>query len=692
MSTRVPYFSILFTALTLLISQPLQSQEKLSWLDDFDSEMLIGSDTYQYNFTQVESNACKLRFEELHTDKKGNKEKRSWIFYLSDIDPDALSFKAKGKALNISMETFRSQKFISYYEEGELDGYTEEIKITMNEVDMARSFLSVMKEKITGCKETQATWENKDQALAWLINNVGKTTDEEIEWDQKFQQGSKDYLVDFLASSVNQKGEEESLRYLFDLSDMDPSGINLKISGTTLTVEAPVKEGKRYIQIESSSGTMFANEVPIYANDIESARQIVHALSYAVSHTIPERPKWDSYSAALAFVKDNLGEVKVDDDLFTNSIHYDTSPSGLVDFKIGKSESGGSAESVTYSFYLTDIKDKLKFEVSKYGITIKMDTKDDRDFIRKTKDGKVTGYSSDLDFRTADIDVARDILNAFEHAIGSSVERIEEFNSISEISSWFTDNIDLIEIDGDTYAQKLNIMEDIENQLVIERKLTEADGESAETSYILYPEDISLDDLDIKVSGRKLYVPLETENGKYIKKIDNGVHQNFTGITEILFFDPLAAKNFVAAIRFLKENSGVEERATMSRKEAMAFLSGNIQNIDLPDDQYEQKLEVGEGEDCKMSFTRVETDSKGGSDEYRYEFHVSDIHAGSSSFSVKGKLIIINLETQGNEKLIKPYENGEADDFEDNFIIYSDDILMAKKILAALASLSEGCK
>ncbi|MCK5137735.1 MAG: hypothetical protein KAR19_18260 [Bacteroidales bacterium] len=692
MSTITKIFSILFTTLTVLSFQPVHAQDKLSWLDDYTGDMQIGSETYRYNFTNIEGNDCKLKFEELVTDKKGSTETHSWIFYLSDIDPSAISFKAKGKSITISMETHQSQKFISYYEEGEIDEYTEEIKITMNEVDMTRSFIETIKENITNCKETQVAWENRDQAFAWLVNNIEKATDEEIEWDQKFELGSRIYLVDFQANSVNEKGEQELFSYILDLSDINPLAINLKISGKSFFIEVPVKEGKRFIKVKSPTGTEFTNKLLIYANDIELARQIVNALIYVVKNTTPERPQWDSYSASLGFVKDNLGEVKIDDELFSNSINYEASPSGLVNLVIGKSDSNGTPESVKCSFYLTDVMDKVRLEVSKYSITIEIETKNKRDFIREMTDEKVTDYSSTLDFHVSDIDMARDILNAFEYAIRNSEEKIEEFSNISDVGSWFSENIGTIETDGDKYEQNLSIKKVNENQLIIEKKLTEADEGSTETSFILYPEDISLDELEIKVSGKKLTVPLETEKGKYIKKFENGKLQNFSGITEILFSDPLVAKNFIAAIRFLKANSVVEDRAAMNKDEAIAFLSGNIQNIDLPDEQYEQKLEVKDEGNCKMSFTRVETDDKGASDEYIYEFNIADIHPGSSELSVKGEIIEINLVTRGNEKLIKPYENGEAGNFVDDFAIYVDDVLLAKKTLAAFAALSEGCK
>ena len=82
MSATTKFFSILFTALIVLSFQSALAQDKLSWLDEYIGEMLIGSDTYQYNFANVEGNDCKLKFEELVTDKKGATEVYSWIFYL----------------------------------------------------------------------------------------------------------------------------------------------------------------------------------------------------------------------------------------------------------------------------------------------------------------------------------------------------------------------------------------------------------------------------------------------------------------------------------------------------------------------------------------------------------------------------------------------------------------------------------
>lgn len=691
MSSIVKLFSI---ALVLLISnnlQMLQAQDKLPWLDDYTLEILIGSDTYQYDFTNVEGNDCKIKIEEQVKDKKGGVEKHAWIFYLSDLDPSKLTFKAKGKSLVLSMETNQSQKFITYFEEGEIDGYTHEILISMNEVDMARTFLETLKQKIGSCENSQTMWENRDEALSWLENNVGKASNKDVQWDQKFQQGNRSYLIDFESNSVNGKGEQALSKYAFDLTDIDPMKLNLRISGKSLMLELPVKGGKRFIRAETPSGTKFTDELLVYSENIESARQTFNALKYVISNTSYDRTQWDSYDSSMEFVKDNLGEVQIGDNKLSNSLNFDPSPSGLVELTISTMEPEGSPEVILYVFYLTDLLEKLELEVSK-NITLEVGTKEKREFIRVSKDGKVTDYASYMKFNVASIDMARDIISAFESASKNSQEKIEEFSMISETSAWFSEHISAVEIDGSTYQQSLSIDQVNENQILIESKLEKSDGSGTEIKSILYPTDISLDKLEVKTSGRKLFVALTTGSNKYIKNIEGDIIQDFTSSIAIQFSDPLEAKNFIAAIRFLKENSVDQEKPGISKEDAIAFLSDHNQSIKLPAKQYEQKLETLEEENCKMGFTRVELSDKKPSIEYLYEFAATDINPATSKISVKGEIVSIMLLTTGNEKLIKPYKNGEADDFVASFVIYTDDILVAKKTLAAFATLAEGCE
>ncbi len=686
--------TILFSGIFLiaLSSTALKAQDKVSWLEDFTTEMTVGSDIYEYRFNTVDGNDCKLKIEELLTDKKGSTESRYWIFYLSDLDPAAMNFKPSGKSVSLTLETRKSQKFISYYEEGEFDEYTEEIELTMSEVDLSRNFIDAMKENSSGCAESQAAWSNPEEAFDWLISNIGKANDDDIRWEQKFLRGEKPFLANVEMQSTDDDGETESFTYLFNLNDINPLAVNLDVSGRTLSIEVPVREGKRLIEMKGPDGKEYVDEMVMYADDIEVARQIVNSLSFLVSNTSVERPGWENYSSALEFISSNLGEFSIEDDKISNELSFDPFPDGKVTFKVTETSAEGEEEVMSYIFYPHDIVDVLNLEVSKTNVAVVFETKNDRDFIRLESGETAEGYESSMELKVADVELARNIIKAFEFAIEQSIEQIDEFASVAEVKSWFGDFIADLYGDGANYEQEMLLDESMENQLTFKLKVTEDDGEVILDEYIFYPDDLSLDELEISVKAKKMNVPLVTGKDDFIKHYQNGILQKFEDEFEVYFVDPLVAKNFMAAIRFLGENSKVENREEMSKEDAMAFISSNIMDIELQDEKFEQSLEVIEEGNCKLRFTRVETDDKGESDEFIYEFTVSDIHPRTSQLEISGELVEVHLITRGNEDLIKPYENGEAENFQDEFTILVDDVLIAKKTLAVFAALSEACR
>jgi hypothetical protein len=668
------------------------AQDEISWLSDFTEEMIIGKETFRYSFSNVDGNACKVEIQESVTGKKGESETRSWIFYLSDIDSDNLSFNARGKSIRVNMNTINDQDFISYYEAGEFEEYTDGLELLMNEVDMTRSFIEALREHMGPCNDAEAIWEERDAAFDWLTEHVGEATEGDVKWEQALIKNEKPYLAMLSSQSVNSKGEEESFEYLFDLSDIQPRSIKLEASGKSLSVQVPVREGRRYIEVNTQNEKEFIDELSIYFDDIEVARQTVHALSYLVSNTEPVRPEWSGFNEALDFVTRQLGEVKVGDKLYQHTLQYDLFTSDILNLTVRETDADGSAEDVTYSFYPADMTDKPGLEVSRRDVSIELNSKEGVDYIMKITDGSVSGYASRMEILASGIDEARDLMKAMEYIIQNSEEELESFESAGEVNAWLEDNLEPLFRKGETYEQKIVADETLNNQLVFERKLTEDESEVTETTYLFYPEDLNLDEMKIQVRLGKLAVRLETAQDDYIRYVKNGDLQNFTDDTEVYFSDPLVARNFMVAIRFLKEHASNRETTEMSIEEAYSFVSENTKTIELSEETHEQSLEQLEGDPCKLKFTRVENEKEGKSDEYIYEFMASDFSDGNSSLTVEGKLIGIQLETDGGEDLIKPYKNGEVENFTDEFVIYADDVLLAKQILKALNTLSKACQ
>ena len=168
--------------------------------------------------------------------------------------------------------------------------------------------------------------------------------------------------------------------------------------------------------------------------------------------------------------------------------------------------------------------------------------------------------------------------------------------------------------------------------------------------------------------------------------------QSYTYNADVLFDDVLKAKNFIAAVRVIHDKSLVPDRSMSDISTAARYIIDHTIKMEIDGATIEQKAENRDNDDCKMSYMRTETDSKGVATEYKYEFTLSDIDPEDSKVYISGKELQVKLETRDNVKLIKPYKNGEAGSFVYSIDLLVDDVLIAKKMLGAFTTLSAKCK
>ncbi len=670
----------------------VSAQENIGWLSDYTSAIEDGSDTYQYSFTSVDGNNCKIKVVEQKTDKKGKTSSMSYVFYLSDIDPAALSFKPSGKTIDINLETKMSQKFITVTKDGEFDGYTNSFSVITNEVDKARSFIDAVKSNIGNCKETNKAWSSPQEAFDWLINNIGESTSSGKTYKQEFTKGSKSYMAQLLSDVTDSKGNQQKTQYVFDLSDINPAGIELVVSGKSLKIDLPVRDNKYFIQVKDDNGISYAKDMEIYTDDIETARNIVNAFNALVSGTKPVRNEWTGYTQALSYVKDNLKTVASGSDSYAQSLEFSDSPSGSVSFKSVKTDSKGASEEELSTFYMNDILPQADLKVSSRNAYIELNTKDKNRYIHVTVDGNLQSYNNSIRIYVEDIDNARDMVNALEYAAKNSKEGIQSFGTLESIKDWLKKNPGEVTIDNKKYQQSITVSSGADNKLIFSVTTVEEGSADEKEQFEIYPADLSKEDLQINVSGKKLYVTLSTGKLRYIKAFKDDQLQNYTSSADVLFANVLNAKDFVAAMQTLLNMSKQENQSMQDNNAAWAYLTENLGKIEIDGNIYEQKIEKQEDNSCKIKFTRTETDSKGSTTEYVYELSASDIDPANSGISVRGKELSVDLVTKGKQKLIKPYKDGEAGNFDSDMNIISDDVLTAKKILAALTTLSNNCK
>ncbi len=693
MKHKDSFFSILYLSVLLLIPALLTAQDPVSWLSDFTGDIAGSSSTFNYTFSTVDGNACKLKIEEKETDKKGKVTSTDWVFYLSDLDPSALTFKPSGKEIKVSLKIRNSQKFITESENGDFSGYTDEVPLTMSEVDKARAFIDAIKAHTGTCKQTDRAWNSPEEAFSWLIENVKSSDNSGTSYEQSFSKGSKPYMATLKTESTDSKGTKNTVTRIFDLSDLNPNGITLVVSGKSLKVEIPVRDKNYFITEKTGDdGISFARDMEIYADDIETARNTVNALNYLVTNTKAERPEWKGYSEALGFVKDNVGESSSSGKTYQQSLTFDASSSGAVSFSTTVTDSKGNSSQETSTLYLNDIQTPVSLNVSSRGAYLQIDTKNKNKYIKQTTDNNIEPWASSVKLYVDDIDMARNLEGALEFAIKNSSPGDPGLNSVASAITWLQKNVTGVTTDGETTNQALSVVPASENRIVLDIVTPGSNGATDVTEqYWIYPEDISTGDNAIKVSSKKLFVPLSTGKLSYVRYIKNSDLQNYTKSVDVLFDDVRMAAYFTQAIDVLVKNSKVESRLMKDNAAAFAFLTSHIKKID-EGQVYDQKIEKTEGSDCKLRYTLNSTDSKGATTEYAWEFVLSDIDPSASGITVSGKDVRVSLVTKNKQKLIKPYKNGEAQNFGYDTDIQANDILEAKKILAAFVTMANGCK
>jgi hypothetical protein len=693
MKKSIRFSMIICIIMCITCGVKIYSQNPVSWLSDYTGDINTSSYSYKYSYFTVDNKACKLKIEEQKTDKKASTVSKSYIFYLSDLDPSKFAYKPSGSTIIVTLATKSSQKFISLYGNEGLEEYANTVSINFDAVDKARSFIDVLKGHCNDCKSAENSWSSASEAFGWLNKNITESMNSGSSVKQTFKAGAKSYLAEFIAETTDSKGISKKSDYLFNLNDINPTGILLEISGKSLKVVIPVKDNKNYIQeVKDGLNVSFTKEIEILSDDIELARIVINALNYVVSAAKPEIKEWVNYSDALGFTKNNLKEVSVGSTKISNELSFSASTSGAISIKILETDSKGIQTEEINTFYLIDIAPEVKLEVTPKNVFLTFETKEKAKYIKQTGKEKTLGYSSSLKVYMDNIEQARDVIGALEFAIKSGTDGVQAFSSIQKAMDWLNKNPGDVYIDTKSLHQTILFDQASENKMDVNVITSDAAGASVNERFELYPEDISVENLKIKVSGKKLAVPISTGKFKYIKAFKGDAQQSFTDEIEYLFEDVQVAKNFIAAMTLIQQKSIIASRSMSDKGDAYAYLVENIKGLMAEGKKVEQKIEQVESNECKLKYTLTETDSKGASIENSYEFILSDIDLLKSTIAVASKDLKINLVTKEKQKLVKPMKNGEPGNFISNVEIYTDDVLTAKKMLAAFKTLSEGCK
>lgn len=675
-----------------------KSQDKLhqalTSIKEKVQDVQIDNITFKQSIDILDENKGKISFISVLTDEKGKNTKESFEFYISDIDPNTIIRKTSGKKLFVTLTINNNQKFIKHFNEDKLNSYTNNLEILLSGADAAGELVNLFKSAIPFVNPSQKVWNTNKDALTWLKTNITKVNLGESVVEQSFSFGErKDYLAVFSVKKTDQKGVSTEGKYEFNILDINKKELAVKISGTQLSVSIEINGNNRYIKYtKNNDQESFDNSLEVIADDIDQARNIIAAFSTAIEKSKPMIPDFSSLQIALDYITKNITDLTLEKKNLNQKINFTPGNGTKSIFTYAEPDSKGKLIEQRFEFYLNDIDDNsLNFKVSGGKITIIPVSKDNTKFIKYYKDNTQQDFQDEINILTSDIEISREIVEAFKAAIKKSQTEPATWKNIDDALAYLTKNISGETIGSETY--KLNFSSITPDPLNVRYMVdkTDAKATSVKQSFEFYPYMLDPGSVKISSSGKYLSVGASVSNKKsYVKVFKDDVQQSYGDDISLMSFDARQARDIADAIKYILSNVKSKNKVWNDKQSSIKFITENVGDLKSGTKEIKQKIEYSDP--CKISFTASSTDDKGKTLDEIYEFALTDINKQLVDFKISGKNVLITLTCKNKEKLVKAYKNGEQQAWGTNVTIEATDIETAKNISEAFKAAITQCE
>ena len=383
-------------------------------------DVQVDKNTVKQSIDILDESKGKLSFVSVLIEEKGKTSKESFEFYVSDIDKNTIIRKTSGKKLYLSLSINNNQKFIKHFKEDKLDSYTNYVEILFSNADAAQEMINLLKAAIPLVNTSEKGWNTNTDALTWLKSHISKINVGTTLNDQSFSFGErKDYMVTFSVKRTDQKGASTEEKYEFSLLDINSKTLNVRISGTQLSVNVNTKSDNRYIKYTKNNELQnFTNNIEIIAEDIDQARGIISAFSAAIEKSKQNLPSLENLQKSIDFISKNTVNITQDKKTLTQKITFTPGNGTKSVFIYSEPDSKGQPVEEKYEFFLNDIDaNSVIFKVNGSKITIISLSKNKNKFIKYFKANALQDFQNEFDILTNDIETSRELTEALKAAI-----------------------------------------------------------------------------------------------------------------------------------------------------------------------------------------------------------------------------------------------------------------------------------
>tara|TARA_A100000171_G_scaffold30980_1_gene29300 strand:- start:26586 stop:28262 length:1677 start_codon:yes stop_codon:yes gene_type:complete len=487
-------------------------------------------------------------------------------------------------------------------------------------------------------------------------------------------------------------GETNTLTYEFNLADIDINTVRTVTEKDVINVQLFAGKKQDLLKLtENGEKISYENEIFLYAEDIENGRAIEELIEAAIplAEKITEnRLSLTTYDEHITWLTNTVKDVNLIKTQYAQSMRGLDSYPGKLEFKISENN-GRSATSETFQFNASTINpNSLLFNIEGEVFSVTMETSRKLKTIKYFEEGVQQNYTNDIKVVCESVEMARDFQKVMKELIALSTTKFE--NSLQKISS-IKEGISIV----NNLTEKVSVNENSTSQnltgdcVVTYQQNFENSKKNSINEYVFNFKDLNKNSVNYETKGQEVILTVDTKGGNdFIKYTEDGEQKNFEDA--LTFYaseveDAIVIKNALQEIIELCNQESPEYQG-LSKAKKLDKLKENLQKVTINDVTFDQSLER-DAEGLSVTFKKVEITSKK-SEETISEFNLKDINPGSVMMETSGKNVIVTASTYYMDKIIKFYEDGEIENYQNTIEIEANDIENARRIKLLLEAIT----
>jgi uncharacterized protein YfcZ (UPF0381/DUF406 family) len=395
-------------------------QKSLDFITKNTSELTLDKKTVTQKINFTPGNGTKSIFTYTEPDQKGKSIEERYEFYLNDMDANNLNFKISGEKIIIVSISRNKTKFIRYYKDNALQDFQNEIDILTSDIETSREMVEAFKAAIKSSETQPTVWKGIGEAITYLTNTVtGETIGPDI-YKLTFSSISTEPLnIRYVLAKTDAKGMSVEQSFEFYPYLLDPGTVKIGSSGKYLNVEASVKSKESFIKVfKEGKQQPFDNGIEIMAFDARQAKDMAEAIKYLASNSKPKDKVWGDKQSSMKFITENVGEMKSEAKEVKQKIELTNNDPCKISFTVSTIDDKGKTLDEIYEFALSDMnKLMVDLNVSGKNVEVTLHCKNKEKLVKLYKNGAQQAWGTDVAFGTSDIEIARNIAEAFKSII-----------------------------------------------------------------------------------------------------------------------------------------------------------------------------------------------------------------------------------------------------------------------------------